>query len=138
MFTENSESEVSIYEPDLFVKEGSENSVPNLHYLTAATGNDRSLQHMEHLMADGAIYIAFILRPDDHAQAICQFIFHKNLLIEKGSRRCAASFSLYQTFLLVIYHYCTTHLGFRQYFPMFFKMLERKEGTTIPQGAPSP
>ena len=55
-------------------------SVPDLHGLAAAAGDDLARLHVQDLVADRAVDIAFLLCPDHGAQAGFQFVFHGILL----------------------------------------------------------
>ena len=57
--------------PVCFVRE----SIQRLHHLAAAAGDHLAGLHMEDLVADGAVNIAFFFRPDHRAQAALKLVF---------------------------------------------------------------
>ena len=46
------------------------------HHLAAAAGDDLSGFHVQQLVADGAVDIAFGFRPDYGGEGAFQFVFH--------------------------------------------------------------
>ena len=56
----------------------------NFHRFSAAAGDHLTGLHMEQLVADGAVDIAFFLCPNHAVQAAFQFIFHSCVPLQKG------------------------------------------------------
>ena len=54
----------------------------HLHDLAAAAGDHIPGLDMEQLVADGAVDIAFLLRPDNGIECTFQFVFHRVFLLK--------------------------------------------------------
>ena len=58
-------------------------SVQNLHGFSAAAGDYVACLHVEQLVADGAVDIAFLFCPNHAVQTTLEFVFHK-LFLSRG------------------------------------------------------
>jgi hypothetical protein len=64
-------------------------SIQRLHELAAATGDNLTFLHMQHLTANGAVNITFMIRPNDGNETTFQFVFHYFTSLYKKGRSIA-------------------------------------------------